>query len=57
MEREDPENWWIKLNTMTETEVSALPMKIKKKYLSIIHKIMEFEKSLEMEYKDSDPRY
>jgi len=56
-EREDPENWWNKFKDMSETDISALPMKIQKKYLGIFHKIKEFEHSLEMEYKDSDPRY
>lgn len=42
---------------MTETEVKALPIAIHKKYLSIFHKIRDFELELEMNYKDSDPRY
>jgi len=50
-------NWWNKLATMTDLEIKALPLHIQKKYLSIIHKIDEFEKQLHMEYKAKDPRY
>lgn len=53
----DPENWWNKLNDMSELELNALPPKIVKKYHSIANKVHDFERKLEMDYKNDDPRY